>query len=133
MIFLRLQCPHNGVGGNLFAPQDKIPHSIYLCAEVLPLHEVGCKCFLLPLQLHYLSYSIQLLVSIHNCSKIPSPIVHLVIDSPRRRHCNPEFLPPCEGLSPTARWALSLPPGHSQKAQIDDSISAYYSLSGPMS
>ncbi|KAN0069490.1 hypothetical protein V8E54_012505 [Elaphomyces granulatus] len=26
----------------------------------------------------------------------------------------------CEGLNPTARWALSLLPGHSQKAQIDD-------------
>jgi hypothetical protein len=26
----------------------------------------------------------------------------------------------CEDLSPTARWVLSLPPGHSQKAQIDD-------------
>ena len=43
----------------------------------------------------------------------------------------------CESLSPTARWALSLPPGHSQKPQIDDwwviDLSVLYSLSGPRS
>ena len=43
----------------------------------------------------------------------------------------------CEGLNLTARWALSLPPGHSQKSQIDDwwviDLSVLYSLSGPRS
>src|SRR6266404_1961640 len=77
MIFLRLQChpgPHNGVGGNLltFLRRTKSPiASTYAQKYYLFMFPVIYRYWmssginrLLPLQLPYLSYSIQLLVSI---------------------------------------------------------------------
>jgi hypothetical protein len=82
--------------GNLHRTKSAIASTYYLYAEVLPFHKVRTQLQVFPVMppstptpLPVLFYS-----TIGICSRIPSPIIHLVIDSPRYRHCNPEFLPP---------------------------------------